>query len=136
MAYEFEEDSTESKIKQYMVAKDKSDALDKQIKTAAALLTNHTMETIHNLDDTQIELLLHQKWIMPVVTAIASIPDAVLDQLAKTVATLQAKYAVTFSEIEAGIRESEDSLTELIGQLTGDAYALQGLNEFVKAGKE
>ena len=136
LAYEFEEDSTECKIKQYMVAKDKSDSLDKQIKTAAASLTEHTIDTIQNLDDTQIELLLHQKWITPVVTAIAAIPDAVLDQLANTVATLQAKYAVTFSEIEAGIRESEDSLTELIGQLTGDAYALQGLNEFVKAGKE
>ena len=44
--------------------------------------------------------------------------------------------AISVSEIEAGIQESENSLTELVSQLTGDEYALCGLNEFVKAGKE
>ena len=136
LAHVFEEDSTENKIKQYVFAKEQSDALGKQIKLAEAELSEQTIDTIQNLDDAQVEQLLHQKWITPVVTAIAAIPDAIIDQLANTVNTLQAKYAVTFSEIEAGIRESEDTLTKLVGQLSGDTYAIQGLNEFVKAGKE
>lgn len=136
LEFDFDEDSTEDKIKRYLMASELADALNKQIKEANAQLISHTIDTIHNLDDETIDLLLHKKWIAPVTDAIGAIPDAVVERLANDLAALEAKYAMTYSEIEAGIQESENSLTELVSQLTGDEYALCGLNEFVKAGKE
>lgn len=136
LEFDFDEDSTEDKIKRYLMASEQADALNKQIKEANAQLISNTIDTIHNLDDKTIDLLLHKKWIAPVTDAIGAIPDAVVERLANDLAALEAKYAMTYSEIEAGIQESENSLIELVGQLTGDEYALCGLNEFVKAGKE
>lgn len=136
LEFDFDEDSTEDKIKRYLIASEQADALNKQIKEANAQLINHTIDTIHNLDDETIDLLLHKKWIAPVTDAIGAIPDAVVERLANDLAALESKYAMTYSEIEAGIQESENNLAELVGQLTGDEYALCGLNEFVKAGKE
>lgn len=134
-AYTFEEDSTEDKIKHIMDAQAKSSALKKEITSATAALEQHTVETIETLDMKQINYLLDLKWILPITLAIDAMPDVVLDTLADSVSKLNEKYAVTYSDIEAELKESQDTLAELVGQLTGDEFAIRGLNELINGGK-
>ncbi|MCQ2336949.1 MAG: hypothetical protein MJ010_07210 [Paludibacteraceae bacterium] len=59
-------------------------------------------------------------------------PDAIIQALADSITTLSAKYAVTYNDIEQGIIESEQKLATLIGQLTGDKFAISGLQNLIK----
>lgn len=131
-ACDFEEDTTEAKVKSIVLALDKISELGREIKAAESLLKQHTVETIQNLDMKQIAQLLELKWIQPITSAIEALPDAVIKALADAITALTEKYSVTYDEIETGIAESEKNLAELIGQLTGDRFAISGLNEMIK----
>ena len=39
-------------------------------------------------------------------------------------------YALSYNEIEDNIADTQKELSELIGQLTGDEFAVKGLQEF------
>lgn len=129
---EFAEDTYEYFVKTAFIALEKSGKLDKQIKEATAQLEQHTIDAIKSLDMKEINHLLEIKWIEPVVVGIAKMPDAVLSNLTERINAMAEKYAVTFSDIEQELATSRDTLTELIGQLTGDEYAIKGLNELIK----
>lgn len=131
-AHEFDEETTEAKVKQIVHAREKSSELGKEIKAAEGLLEQHTVETIEQLDMKQINQLLEQKWIVPIDSTINALPEAVVQKLADVIAKLNDKYAVTYNDIEQGIVESEQNLVELIGQLTGDDYVIQGLQKMIK----
>ena len=45
---------------------------------------------------------------------------------------LASKYDTTFSEVEKQIEETEKELSEMLDQLTGDDYDMQGLAELKK----
>ena len=53
-------------------------------------------------------------------------PDAV-EALAK-------KYAVTYHDIERNLTSSQQTSAELVRQLTGNEFAIEGLNELIKIG--
>ncbi|MCR5312804.1 MAG: type I restriction-modification system subunit M [Bacteroidaceae bacterium] len=131
-AYEFEEDSTEYKVKSIVLALEKSSELAKKIKEADGLLEQHTIETIQSLDMKQTAQLLELKWIKPITTAIEALPDSIIQTLADSIKALREKYAVTYNEIEQGIEESESNLVTLIDQLTGDEFAISGLSNLIK----
>ena len=131
LTFEFEEDTTEAKVKNIVLARNKSSELGKEIKTAESLLEQHTVETIQALDIEQINQLLELKWIEPITSAINALPDTVIQALANTITALSEKYAVTYNDIEQGIVESEKNLAELIGQLTGDEFAISGLSNLI-----
>ncbi|MCQ2360266.1 MAG: hypothetical protein MJ009_02145 [Paludibacteraceae bacterium] len=59
-------------------------------------------------------------------------PDAIIQALVDSITTLSAKYAVNYNDIEQGIIESEQKLATLIGQLTGDKFAISGLQNLIK----
>lgn len=132
LAVEFEEDTTEAKVKSIILARDKSSELGKEVKVAEGQLEQHTIEAIQTLDMKQIALLLELKWIQPITSAIEALPDAVIKDLAEAIQALSDKYEVTYDEIETGISESEKNLAELIGQLTGDEFAISGLSNLIK----
>ena len=69
---------------------------------------------------------------MPITSAIEALPDAVIQKLADAITNLGKKYAVTYNDIETGIVESEQNLATLIGQLTGDEFAISGLSNLIK----
>ena len=77
-------------------------------------------------------MFLELKWIVPITSAIEALPDAIVTKLADTITGLNEKYAVTYNDIERGIAESEQNLAALIGQLTGDAFAIKGLEALIK----
>ena len=126
------EDDIKARLQQIVKLWDEQSAKNKQIKSDKIALEKKTIETIMTLDDKGINQFLELKWIMPITSAIEALPDAIITTLADAISALNEKYAVTYNDIEQGIVESEQNLADLIGQLTGDEFAINGLYNLIK----
>ena len=106
--------------------------LKKQIKDQAAALHMTTKTVIEGLSDEQVYDLLHEKWIVPLVDSLSSLPDSIIADFTSALEKLASKYDTTFSEVEKQIEETEKELSEMLDQLTGDDYDMRGLAELKK----
>ena len=129
-ADEIDEESLEFKILKLAKRMTQEKSLRLQIKKDAAALHMKTKETIESLSDAQALDLLERKWIVPLVASINSLPEAAIQILTDKVTALSGKYAVTFAEVEAEIKETKSALSELLGELVGNEYDSKGLREF------
>lgn len=96
-------------------------------KTNALHLTTKT--TIEGLTDEQVNNLLHLKWIAPLISELAAMPSVVISQLTSQVQALADKYAETYSQVANQIKTTQQELAEMMGELTGNEFDLQGLAE-------
>lgn len=108
---------------------DEEKKLKKAVKEAQVALHLKTKTTIEELTDEQVNELLHLKWITPLSTELAAMPSAVITQLTSKVKALADKYAVTYSQVANEIKTTEQELADMMGELTGNKFDLQGLNE-------
>ena len=118
------------KLKRVRTLINKEKDLKKEIKKNVELLHLLTKETIEKLTDDEVYMLLDLKWIQPLCTSLASLPNRIINDLVAKVKTLTEKYAVTYLDIEKNIKESEQSLSALIDDLVGDEFDMKGLKEF------
>lgn len=125
----FAEESYEAKIIRANTLIDEEKALKKTVKDAAAALHSETKKTFETLTDEQVNNLLHLKWIAPLSTELAAMPNAVISQLTSQVQALADKYAVTYSQVANEIKTTEQELAEMIGELTGNEFDMLGLAE-------
>lgn len=129
-AYSFPEDSFEAK----MVCADKlmaeEKAVKKDVKERSYALHMKTKETIEGLSDEQVLDLLRLKWIVPLCASLRAMPDAIIDTLEKAAQALTDKYAVTYLGLDEQIQKSEEALSSMIDELTGNEYDMKGLAEF------
>lgn len=129
-AYSFPEDSFEAK----MVCADKlmteEKAVKKDVKEKSYALHMKTKETIEGLSDEQVLDLLRLKWIVPLCASLRAMPDAIIDTLEKAAQALADKYSVTYLELDEQIQKSEEALSSMIDELTGNEYDMKGLAEF------
>lgn len=121
---------TKEKLKKLVALWDEKSKLDKAIKLERKALEEKTIETIQNLTDIEVYDFLCLKWIVPVNNQIMSYVDTVIDELIKAVKALAQKYATSYSDLNAQLVEAQSELAGLISDLTGDEYAICGLNEF------
>lgn len=123
------EESYKAKIIQAnkLIFEDK--ALKKAVKEAAIALHLKTKATIEGLTDEQVNKLLHLKWIAPLASELAAMPSAVITQLTSQVQALADKYAETYSQVANQIKATQQELAEMMGELTGNEFDLQGLAE-------
>ncbi|EML4853246.1 type I restriction-modification system subunit M [Morganella morganii] len=128
----FAEESYEAKIIRAGELIDEEKALKKAVKDAAAALHSKTKATIEGFTDEQVEKLLHLKWITPLSTKLAAMPNAVIDQLTSRVQALADKYAVTYSQVAGEIKTTGQELAEMMSELTGNEFDLQGLTELTR----
>ena len=126
------EDDVKAQLKAIVALWDEKKAKNAQVKKDLLALEEKTIKTIEELDMRGIKQFLELKWIVPITSAIEALPDAIVTKLADTITGLNEKYAVTYNDIERGIAESEQNLAALIGQLTGDAFAIKGLEAVIK----
>ena len=126
------EDEIKEQLKQIVKLWDEQSAKNKQIKADKIALEKKTIETIEALDMSSINQFLELKWIEPITSAIEALPDSVIQSLADSVNALNEKYAVTYNDIEQSLEDSEQNLATLIGQLTGDEFAISGLSNLIK----
>lgn len=125
-------ESYEAKIIAASKLIDEEKALKKAVKEAAIALHLKTKTTIEDLTIDQVNELLHLKWIMPLSLELSAMPSAVISQLTSQVQALGDKYAVTYSQVAKDITSTGQELAKMIGQLTGNEFDQQGLNELTK----
>ena len=89
-----------------------------------------TKETIEKLTDEQVYHLLELKWINSLLTELYKLPEVMINQLTTQVQALADKYATTYANVVAEIHKTENTLTALMDELTGNTFDIQGLNEF------
>lgn len=106
--------------------------LKKDIAIAESALLDKTIDTIKNLTDQQAHELLRLKWVVPIVSALQAMPDEVIAQLQSSVKHLTEKYSITFADTEKNIAKEQQTLSSMIGNLTGSASDMKGLEELQK----
>ena len=89
----------------------------------------YVKEAIENLTNEEIELFLHMKWIDPVCEGINGTLSAVLAELEKRITTLAKKYATSYSDLTEQLATAQSELSALVAELTGDEFALKGLQQ-------
>ena len=123
------EESYKAKIINANQLIDEEKTLKKAVKDAQIALHLKTKITIEALTDQQVNELLHLKWIAPLSLELAAMPSAVITQLTSQVQALADKYAVTYSQVAKDITTTEIELAQMMGELTGNEFDMQGLNE-------
>ena len=127
------EAETKEKLKKIVKLWEEQKNKNKQIKEAKQALIGKTVEAIENLSDEDISLFLHKKWIDPIVKGIDNTLAEVLSTFENKVLALGKKYAVSYKQLNEDLEKSQKELSDLIGELTGDEFAILGLNELIKA---
>lgn len=125
----FDKDSYEAKIIKVAALIEEDKKLKKIVKEAAVALHLKTKTTIEALSKEQVDNLLILKWIQPLCSELASMPNSVINHLTTKVQALADKYAVTYSQVASDIQTSEQELADMLGQLKGNDFDMQGLVE-------
>lgn len=125
--YEFPEESLESKLlkAQELLAEEKDIKAD--IKADSAELHSKTKATIESLDDAEALDLLRQKWFVPLNAAMCRLPENMLAQFSQKLTALCEKYADTYQNISQRKQESAAALAQMMDELTGSEFDLQGI---------
>ena len=127
LQYVYEEGSIEDTIKKAAQLLEEERTIKSQIKEEKDALQLLTKDTIENLSDEAVCNLLHQKWIVPLVQSIGSLPALVLNDLIAQLDSLCRKYDTTLHQVEQQIRETETALDGLLSQLCGNDFDMQGI---------
>ena len=124
------ETDTKAKLKKMIALWDEQTKVNKAIKAAKIKQEADTVHAIQNLTDEEVKHFLHEKWITPVQSGIIATASEVIETLIKQVEALSSKYAVSYNDLNAELVAAQDELSSFISDLTGDEYAIRGLNEF------
>ena len=119
-------------LRQAEALNDKEKKLKAEIKSDEESLHLKTKDTIKSLTDAQVRQLLHEKWATPVETGILSLADSMVDAFTKSIETLAQKYSVTMNDLEGEIRDTEESLSSMLSELTGTEADMAGIRELQK----
>lgn len=130
------EAETKEKLKKIVKLWEEQKNKNKQIKEAKQTLIDKTVKAIENLSDEEIPLFLHKKWIDPIVKSIDDTLADVLSTFENKVRALGKKYAVSYKQLNDDLEKSQKELSGLINELTGDGFAIMGLNMLINDGKE
>ena len=127
--YAFPKDSFEKK----MINADKLMAEEKAVKREAKELADalhlKTKETIEGLSDEQVLDLLRLKWIDPLCASLRAMPNLITKNVIDKIMSLINKYSIPYAALGEQIFEVKKQLCNMIDDLTGDDYDMQGLRE-------
>ena len=91
-----------------------------------------TMSKIQSLTNEEVKLLLEQKWITPLCDSLDTVTESVIDNFSSALSKMLDKYSDTLTSIEKDIQETQDSLFNLMKELTGNEFDIKGLYELQK----
>lgn len=128
--FEFPEDSFEAKMVRADELMDEEKQVKKEVKEKVDELHFLTKTTIENLTDDQVRDLLYLKWIEPLSVSLQKIPETIVSGLEDAVQKLAEKYEVTYMDLDRQIKESENTLSAMMDELTGDEYDMKGIAEW------
>lgn len=126
------ETETKSKLQQLVALWDEQAKTNKLIKNEKQALEEKTINAIRNLSDSEISQFLHLKWIDPICLGINGTLSNVLLTLEGTIISMGDKYALSFKKINEDVDTANNELAELVYQLSGDTFTINGLTELIK----
>lgn len=122
-----EEKNLKVVLDKYVELVNEEKTLKKELKELTGELHLKTKTTIEGLSDTQVEDLLDEKWIRPLLDQLMELPHQIVADLVKEVQTLSEKYATTLLSIEEEILEAEANLCAMLDDLCGSDFDMKGL---------
>lgn len=128
--YGEEDDETRILKVSGLIAEEKT--LKKDIKEEAEALNMLTKKAIEALTDVEAKALLERKWIIPLVDALHNLTIIKIATLTEKVSYLAEKYSTTLRDVSLQLQETERTLVEMMGELTGNDHDMRGLNEWRK----
>lgn len=126
------EPDTKEKLAAIVALWNEQSRANKKVKSDRQALTDATVAAIERLTDEDAARLLHLKWIEPVCRGIDNTLQAVLADFESRVQAIDKKYAVSYRQVNDDLEASRNELAELVGQLTGDEFAIEGLSALIK----
>ena len=126
---------TKAKLKKIVALWEEQSKTSKQMKADKQALEEKTIQAIEHLSDAEIAQYLHLKWIVPICEGINGSLTAVLSSLESSILSLSRKYAVCYQQIEDEIAQANEELSQLVSQLTGDEFAIKGLEALINKEK-
>lgn len=106
--------------------------LKRDIKTSSEELQKAIKDKIENLTDDEAFDLIKLKWINPILEDLNKLPEKAIENLITKLDLLSHKYDSTLEDIEKEIKETQDSLIEMLNNLTGSEYDMMGIEELKK----
>lgn len=123
----FAEESLGAKLQAAYKLLAEEKTLKAELKTQSAELHSKTKATIEALDDAEALDLLRQKWFVPLNAAMCRLPENMLAQFSQKLTELCDKYADTYQHISKRKQESAAALAQMMDELTGSDFDLQGI---------
>lgn len=125
-------ESIESKMIVIAKAIDEEKELKKIVKNQQSELEVLSKKTIENLTNEEVYELLKKKWIEPLLESLAKLPQTLLNDFTNKLQKLSKKYETTYLDLDKEIRDTENSLAEMIDELEADEFDKKGLLELQK----
>jgi hypothetical protein len=107
-------------------------AAAKKAKAAAKALEEKAVARMAEMTNEEVDMLLTQKWIVPILSRIEMDMQAVLMKLVSGLSALCEEYGNPMPEIDGQIAEVERSLNEMLTHLTGNAEDMEAIELFRK----
>lgn len=123
----FAEESLGAKLQAAYKLLAEEKTLKAELKTQSAELHSKTKAAIEALDDAEALDLLRQKWFVPLNAAMCRLPENMLAQFSQKLTALCDKYADTYQHISQRKQESAAALAQMMNELTGSEFDLQGI---------
>ena len=123
----FAEESLGAKLQAAYKLLAEEKTLKAELKTLSAELHSKTKAAIEALDDAEALDLLRQKWFVPLNAAMCRLPENMLAQFSQKLTELCDKYADTYQHISERKQESSAALAQMMDELTGSEFDLQGI---------
>ena len=123
----FAEESLGAKLQAAYKLLAEEKTLKAELKTLSAELHSKTKAAIEALDDAEALDLLRQKWFVPLNAAMCRLPENMLAQFSQKLTALCDKYADTYQHISERKQESAAALAQMMDELTGSEFDLQGI---------
>lgn len=135
---EIDEEEDDYKIRHLYLLGQQISALKKQIKALKTDLDIKAREAIVKLSDDKIKMLLKEKWLTPAMENINAIPNAIISNLNRSVNDIITKYDNPILTLDTDIAKTEESLSIMLNDLTGDAFDMAAVQQFktLLGGKE
>ena len=123
----FAEESLGAKLQAAYKLLAEEKTLKAELKTQSAELHSKTKAAIEALDDAEALDLLRQKWFVPLNAAMCRLPENMLAQFSQKLTALCDKYADTYQHISERKQDSSAALAQMMDELTGSEFDLQGI---------
>lgn len=123
------EGSVEAKIIEVNNLIEEQKKLTRDIKNQTKEIEIEAQKVIENLTNEDINVLLFQKWIKPIIYGIDSLVDEKINDFIRVVESLSDKYSRTITTVDKEIHETEQKINELMSSLTGDYFDMKGIED-------